>query len=256
MISTQKPTAIITGGGSGLGAATAQLLHGQGYQIVLLDWHIEQAQKLAQTLQGFAIQCDVADAAQIESAIDQIMQTFGNIRVCVNCAGIVAGERIVGLESPMPLAHFKQVIDVNLIGTFNVLRCVSFAMKDLQTLNNDGERGVIINTASIAAFEGQFGQAAYSASKGGVVSMTLPAARELADYGIRVVTIAPGLFQTPMMDDVPEATKESLKQATLFPKRLGQAQEYASCVLSIINNSMYNGVTIRLDGGVRLNRGK
>lgn len=255
MTLAQKPTALITGGGSGLGAATAKLLYAQGYQVVLLDQHIEKTQTLAREINALAIAGDVSDAEQVEAAIAQIMQTFGNLRVCVNCAGIVAGERIIGREAVMPLAHFKQVIDVNLIGTFNVLRCASFAMQKLDVLNADGERGVIINTASIAAFEGQLGQTAYSASKGGVVSMTLPAARELARFGIRVVAIAPGLFQTPMMTGIPETAQENLKQSTLFPPRLGKPEEFAACVLSIIQNPMYNGCTLRLDGGVRLAKG-
>ncbi|MFA6036823.1 MAG: SDR family NAD(P)-dependent oxidoreductase [Legionellales bacterium] len=247
-----KNVALITGGGSGLGKACAELLRAQGYIIAVLDLKIEPSQ----TSEDIHIPCDVSNAAQVENAIAQIIKTFGNIRVCVNCAGIASGERIIGFEAPMPLEHFQNVININLIGTFNVMRCASFAMRKLDPMNQDGERGVIINTASIAAFEGQLGQVAYSASKGGVASMTLPAAREFADFGIRVVTIAPGLFQTPMMANIPEAAQEKLQQATLFPKRLGHAQEYANCVLHIIQNSMYNGCTIRLDGGVRLNRGK
>lgn len=247
-----KNVALITGGNSGLGKACAELLRAQGYIIAVLDLNIEPFQ----TVQEIHIPCDVSHAAQVENAIAQIIKTFGNIRVCVNCAGIVSGERIIGLEAPMSLEHFQNVININLIGTFNVMRCASFAMRKLEPLNQDGERGVIINTASIAAFEGQLGQVAYSASKGGVASMTLPAAREFANFGIRVVTIAPGLFQTPMMDNIPEAAQEKLKQATIFPKRLGHSQEYALCVLNIIQNSMYNGCTIRLDGGLRLDKGK
>lgn len=247
--------ALITGAGSGLGAATAQLLAEKAYTVVLLDLHITPAQKLAEQLKGFAFAVDVSDATQVESVFEKI-KALGELRVCVNCAGVVAGERIVGLQSPMPLAHFEDVIKINLIGTFNVMRCASFAMRELPFINQEGERGVIINTASIAAFEGQFGQVAYSASKGGVVSMTLPAARELSDLGIRVVAIAPGLFHTPMMESIPQAAKEQLQQATLFPKRLGKAAEFAQCVFNIIQNSMYNGCVIRLDGGVRLARGK
>ncbi|HLF67202.1 MAG TPA: SDR family NAD(P)-dependent oxidoreductase [Gammaproteobacteria bacterium] len=246
------PVALITGGSSGLGAATAQLLSEHGYYVVLLDLPSAKLNDHAQTLSGLALACDVTDAGQVEAAIAEIIERTGNIRVCVNCAGIVLAERIIGRASPMPLSHFSRVIDVNLTGTFNVMRCASFAMSQLAPINADGERGVIINTASIAAFEGQLGQAAYSASKGGVVSMTLPAARELSQFGIRVVTIAPGLFQTPMMAGMPEAAQESLQQATLFPKRLGRAEEYAQCVRSIIENPLYNGCTIRLDGGVRL----
>ncbi len=232
---TEKSVAIITGAASGLGKATASLLQAQGYEVVGLD-----------------LPCDVTNVEHIESAVAKTLQAFGNIRVCVNCAGVITGERIIGFEAPMPLDHFKRVIDVNLVGTFNVMRCVSFAMRNLPPLNEDGERGVIINTASIAAFEGQLGQVAYSASKSGVIGMTLPAAREFAQFGIRVVAIAPGLFQTPMMENVPEKAQEKLKQSTLFPKRLGQAEEFAHSVLDIINNPMYNGCTLRLDGGVRL----
>jgi NAD(P)-dependent dehydrogenase (short-subunit alcohol dehydrogenase family) len=248
----EKPVALITGAASGLGAATAELLQAQGYIVVLLDLKIEHVQ----TATRLAIACDVTDPQQVEAAIARIINEYGNIRVCVNCAGVVQGERIIGFEAPMPLEHFQRIIHINLTGTFNVMRCVSFAMSKLEPINQDEERGVIINTASIAAFEGQLGQVAYSASKGGVVSMTLPAAREFADFGIRVVAIAPGLFQTPMMENIPDAAQEKLKQSTLFPKRLGHAQEYANCVLTIINNPMYNGCTLRLDGGVRLNRGK
>lgn len=247
-----KSVALITGGNSGLGKATAQLLRAQNYIVAILDLNLVDSQ----TADSITISCDVTSHEQVEAAVAKIMNAFGNIRVCVNCAGIVHGERIIGRDAAMPLAHFQKVIDINLNGTFNVMRCASFAMSKLDAINADGEKGVIINTASIAAFEGQFGQVAYSASKGGVESMTLPAARELADYGIRVVTIAPGLFQTPMMTNIPTAAQEKLKHETLFPKRLGDAHEYAQCVLSIIQNPMYNGCTIRLDGGVRLDRGK
>lgn len=247
-----KPVALITGGNSGLGKATKDLLLAQNYIVAILDLNVEPMQ----TANSIAIACDVTNGEQVEVAITNIINIYGNLRVCVNCAGVAHGERIIGKDAPMPLSHFQKVIDINLNGTFNVLRCASFAMSKLSIMNEDGERGVIINTASIAAYEGQFGQVAYSASKGGVESMTLPAARELADYGIRVVTIAPGLFHTPMMAHIPQSAQEQLIQDTLFPKRLGHAKEYAQCVLNIIENPMYNGCTIRLDGGVRLEKGK
>ncbi len=244
--------AIITGGGSGLGAATAIFLAELGAKIALLDVQIDRANELAKQLQGIAIACDVTDPQSTEKAINVIKQQLGLPRICVNCAGIAPAKRIVGRDGPMPLEDFTRVIQINLIGTFNVMRLAAAAMQTTSPLNQDGERGVIINTASIAAMEGQIGQAAYSASKGGVAAMTLPAARELAQFGIRVVTIAPGLMETPMLAGLPESTQKTLHALTPFPKRFGKPEEYAALVAHIIQNSYLNGTVIRLDGSLRM----
>lgn len=244
--------AIITGGGSGLGAATAIFLAEQGAKIALLDVQIERANEVAKQLKGIAIACDVTDPHSAENAMNMIKQQLGIPRICINCAGIAPAKRIVGREGVMPLEDFTRVISINLIGTFNVMRLAAAAMQTAATLNQDGERGVIINTASIAAMEGQIGQAAYSASKGGVAAMTLPAARELAQFGIRVVTIAPGLMETPMLAGLPEKTQQSLHALTPFPKRFGKPEEYAALVAHIIQNTYLNGTVIRLDGSLRM----
>lgn len=244
--------AIVTGGGSGLGAATARHLAKLGAKVAVLDTNINAAQLIANEIKGQAYQCNVSDEQNISDVITQIQNHTGDIRICVNCAGIAPAKRIVGKEGAMPLEEFNKVIQVNLIGTFNVMRLVANVMSKLQIINDSGERGVIINTASIAAFEGQIGQAAYSASKGGVVSLTLPAAREFARFGIRVMTIAPGLMATPMLLNMPADIQESLSNSVPFPKRLGKPGEYAQLVENIVNNSMLNGSVIRLDGALRL----
>lgn len=215
----QKTVSIITGGGSGMGAETARQLTAEGSTVVLLDQNLDAAKKVAKEINGTAIQCNVSNANEVEDAIAQA-KVLGDIRICINCAGIAPAERIVGKARPMPLENFEQVIKINLIGTFNVMRCVASEMMKLDPMNEDGERGVIINTASIAAYEGQLGQAAYSASKGGVVSLTLPAAREFASYGIRVMTIAPGIIETPMMLNMPDAVQEGLIASVPFPNDL------------------------------------
>lgn len=245
--------AVITGGGSGLGAATALYLATQGVTVALLDVQIEPAQKLAKDIQGIAIACDVTVSHSVENAMNEIKQQLGIPRICINCAGIAPAKRIVGRDGPMPLEEFSRVIQINLIGTFNVMRLAAAAMQMAAPLNADGERGVIINTASIAATEGQIGQAAYSASKGGVAAMTLPAARELAQFGIRVVTIAPGLMATPLLAALPENTQTTLHAATPFPSRFGNPEEYAALVAHIVENSFLNGTVIRLDGSLRMN---
>jgi len=244
---------VITGGGSGLGAATARHLAKLGARVALLDARLDAAEKIAKEIDGLAIASDVSDANSCEKAIKKIIETFQIITICVNCAGIAPAQRIVGREGAMPLDAFAQVINVNLIGTFNVMRLCAMQMMQQSARNEDGERGVIINTASVAAYEGQVGQAAYSASKGGVVSLTLPAAREFARSGIRVMTIAPGIIATPMMTAMPEDVQASLAAAVLFPSRLGQPQEYAELVESIIKNPYLNGSVIRLDGALRMN---
>jgi NAD(P)-dependent dehydrogenase (short-subunit alcohol dehydrogenase family) len=247
--------AIITGGGSGMGRATAVRLAELGVQVALWDVQLEKAQQLADSLKGIAIKCDVTKEDEVTQALQKVVAHYGQVHILVNCAGIVTGARVVGKSGPMPLEDFTRIIAVNLLGTFNVMRLVAAQMMAQQVLNEDGERGVIINTASIAAFEGQVGQAAYSAAKGGIVSMTLPVARELARYGIRVMAIAPGLIKTPMMEQMPDEVREKLQNATLFPKRLGHPEEFANLVVHIVENAYLNASVIRLDGAVRLSVG-
>jgi len=243
--------AIVTGGASGLGLATAEMLVGAGARVALLDIDGARAADAAGRIGGLGLPCDVADGASAERALAEARQAQGPAAVLVNCAGIAAARRIVGRDGPMPLPEFEQVIRVNLIGTFNLLRLAAADMIALEP-NPEGERGVIVNTASVAAFEGQIGQAAYAASKGGVAALTLPAAREFARHGIRVVTVAPGIFETPMLRGLPEAAQRSLAESIPFPKRLGRAEEYALLVRQILDNPMLNGETIRLDGAIRL----
>jgi len=249
----KNSVALVTGAASGMGRATAKMLAKNGARVALLDIHADAVAELAKEIDGHAIHCNVTDSLSLSNAYVELEEHWGIPGICINCAGIVAGSRVVGKTSPMPLEDFRHVIEVNLIGTFNVIRLAAFAMSRLEPVTDEEERGVIINTASIAAFEGQLGQAAYSASKGGVAAMTLPIARELASQKIRVNTIAPGLFDTPMMNSMSEKVKDSLINSTLFPKRLGKPEEYAKLVCHIIDNPMINGEVIRLDGGVRLN---
>jgi NAD(P)-dependent dehydrogenase (short-subunit alcohol dehydrogenase family) len=239
--------AVITGGASGMGMACAQKLSALGVTVVIWDKQITNPREFA-----LAIACDVSSADEVEQAMEDTCVKVGLPRICINCAGIAPAKRMVGKDGPMPLEAFKQVIDVNLIGTFNVMRLVAAAMVRLEPEPSSRERGVIINTASIAAFEGQIGQTAYSASKGGVVSMTLPAARELAQHAIRVNTIAPGLFATPLLLNLPQEVQDSLTATTIFPKRLGKPEEFADLALHLIENTMINGAVIRLDGALRL----
>jgi NAD(P)-dependent dehydrogenase (short-subunit alcohol dehydrogenase family) len=246
--------AIVTGGGSGLGAATARLLAAQGMRVALFDVNRQMAQAVADEIGGLALVCDVTSEGAVEGALQAAAAAHGPARVAVNCAGIAPPAKILGREGPHDLVLFEKVIAINLVGTFNVLRLASAAMAALPPLeeDGDGERGVIINTASVAAFEGQIGQAAYAASKGAVHALTLPAARELARYGIRVVSIAPGLFLTPMMLGLPREAQESLGKQVPFPSRLGDPGEYAELALHIVRNRMLNGETIRLDGAIRM----
>jgi NAD(P)-dependent dehydrogenase (short-subunit alcohol dehydrogenase family) len=244
-------TAIITGGASGLGAATAEVLAAAGAKVALLDVNLEAAQALARKLGGIAVKCDVTSDTSAEAALAEVREHYGAGRVLVNCAGIGPPKRIVGKDGPMPLSEFKRVIEINLIGTFNMLRLAAADMCKLDPLA-EGERGVIVSTASIAAFEGQIGQAAYASSKGGVAALTMPAARELAQFGIRVMTIAPGIFSTPMLAALPQDAQDSLGASVPFPKRLGQPAEYADLVSFIVRTRYLNGEVIRLDGALRM----
>jgi len=246
-----EQAAIVTGGASGLGAATAQRLAHAGCRVAVLDINQTAVESSAQRIGGVGIVCDVADAASAEAAVARARDAHGPARLLVNCAGIGTAGLIVGRDGPLPLAAFERVIRINLIGSFNLLRLAAADMSALDPME-DGERGVIINTASIAAYEGQVGQAAYAASKAGVVGMTLPAARELARVGIRVVTIAPGLFQTPMVEGLPAEAQRSLAEGIPFPQRLGAPEEYAALVEHIVANRFINGETIRLDGALRM----
>lgn len=243
--------AIVTGGGSGLGAATARALAAAGAKVAVLDVNMEGANRVAKDIGGVAIKCDVGDAASAEAAVAEARAKHGVARILVNCAGIATAGRIVGKEGPMPLGDFARVINVNLIGTFNLMRLCAADMQTLGPLA-DGERGVIVSTASVAAYEGQIGQAAYSASKGGVVALTLPAAREFARFGIRVLAIAPGLFGTPMLLGMPQAVQDSLAASVPYPTRFGTPEEYGKLVMHMIDNVMLNGEVVRLDGAIRL----
>ncbi|OBQ84294.1 MULTISPECIES: 3-hydroxyacyl-CoA dehydrogenase [unclassified Mesorhizobium] len=243
--------AIVTGGGSGLGEATARALATKGAKIAILDIGIDRSAKVAADIGGIAVQCDVSSADSGSAAIAEVAAKLGEPRILVNCAGIAIGVKTVGKDGPHPLDQYRKVIEINLIGTFNMIRLVADRAAKLEPLAG-GERGVIVNTASVAAYDGQIGQAAYSASKGGVVGMTLPVARDLARSGIRVCTIAPGIFRTPMMAGMPQEVQDSLGASVPFPPRLGEPSEYAALALHIIENQMLNGETIRLDGAIRM----
>ncbi len=243
--------AIVTGGGSGLGAATATALAGIGARVAVFDRNPEAAAAVAVRIGGYAVTVDVTDAAAAEAAMAAAEAAIGPARLLVNCAGIGNAGRIVGRDGPLPLEAFARVISVNLIGTFNMLRLAAARMSTAEP-GPDGERGLIVNTASVAAYEGQVGQAAYAASKAGVVGLTLPAARELARVGVRVMTIAPGLIETPMFNGLPDEIRQGLAASVPFPQRLGQATEYAALVLHICANRFLNGETIRLDGALRM----
>jgi NAD(P)-dependent dehydrogenase (short-subunit alcohol dehydrogenase family) len=249
----QDKTFIITGGGSGLGAGTARVFVESGARVVLADVNTETANSTAAALgdSARAISCDVCDSAQVEAAIELANTEFGGLQGAVNCAGVPSAMKTVGRDGPHDLEIFRKVLDINLTGTFNVIRLCATAMQE-NAPDADGERGVFINTASVAAFEGQVGQAAYAASKGGVVAMTLAVARDLARNGMRVVTIAPGLFDTPMMAGLPEEIRESLAAQVPFPPRLGDPSDYGKLARQIVENTMLNGETIRLDGAIRM----
>ncbi|GJE01365.1 SDR family NAD(P)-dependent oxidoreductase [Methylobacterium isbiliense] len=247
----QGVAAIVTGGGSGLGAATGRALAVAGAKVALLDLNQEAAAAVADEIGGLALACDVADAASAEAAVARATEAHGPARILVNCAGIAPAARIVGRNGPASLDAFATVIRVNLIGSFNLMRLVAAGAQALDPLAG-GERGVIVSTASVAAYEGQIGQAAYAASKAGVVGLTLPAAREFAAVGIRVCAIAPGIFETPMLRGLPQEVQDSLGAAVPFPSRLGRPEEYAALVMAIVGNPMLNGEVIRLDGALRM----
>ena len=244
---------LIPGGASGLGAATAKNLAAAGGKVVLADLNREAGEKFAATLGAGAafVVADVTSEVEVQAAVDTAVKVFGAVHGLINCAGIAPGERVVGRNGPHSLATFSRVININLVGSFNALRLAAGAMAR-NTPNSDGERGVIINTASIAAFEGQLGQAAYSASKGGIVAMALPIARELAKLGIRVMTIAPGIFDTPMLQGMSDEIRASLGAQVPFPSRLGEPEEYARLAAFIIENPLLNAEVIRLDGAIRM----
>jgi NAD(P)-dependent dehydrogenase (short-subunit alcohol dehydrogenase family) len=249
----KQVVALVTGSASGLGEATARRFHGAGAKVVIADLNEERGAALAAELGDRArfIKTNVASEEDVQAAVEVAISAFGNLHVLVNCAGIGAALKTVGKEGPHPLDQFEKVIRVNLIGTFNAIRLAAFAMQQ-NTPNEHGERGVIINTASVAAYDGQIGQVAYSASKGGIVGMTLPIARDLARDGIRVMTIAPGLFDTPLLAGLPEPARISLGQQVPFPPRLGNPAEYAQLAQQIVENVMLNGEVIRLDGAIRM----
>ena len=249
----KNSVAVVTGGASGLGEACVRNLNKLGAKIAIFDFVAERGEKIAAELGKDVIfaHTDVADDAGVKAAIKKTMDAFGAIHIAINCAGGAAPMKVLSRKGPMPLAAFNRTIQINLVGTFNVIRLALEQMVKNEP-QEDGEKGVIINTASVAAFDGQIGQADYSASKGGIVGMTLPIARECAEYGIRVMTIAPGLFNTPLLQGLPEAARESLGKMVPFPQRLGYPQEFAQLVQHIIENRMLNGEVIRLDGAIRM----
>ena len=241
---------VVTGGASGLGEGTARRLAAAGGRVVIADLQDERGQAVAREIGGSYVRCDVSQEADAQAAIDQAV-ALGKLAGLINCAGIAPAEKTVGKNGPHPLALFNKVIQVNLVGTFNMIRLAAHAMS-ANDPEPTGERGVIVSTASVAAFEGQIGQAAYAASKGGVVGMTLPIARDLAKLGIRHMTIAPGIFGTPMLFGMPQAVQDALAAMVPFPSRLGRPDDYAKLVQHIIENDMLNGEVIRLDGAIRL----
>ena len=250
----QDKVVVVTGGASGLGRATAEEALKKGAKVAIFDLNLDQANNTASELgeNTKAFHVDVANEESVKNAIAGVLEAFKAIHVVVNCAGIASATRTLGRSGPMPLDNFQLVININLVGTFNVLRLCAEQMVNNEPLNEDGERGVIVNTASVAAFEGQIGQVAYSASKAGVVGMTLPIARDLSKLGIRICTIAPGIFETPMMAFAPDSVREPLVAMTQFPKRLGNPKEYADMAIHIMENTYLNGETIRIDSGIRM----
>ncbi len=244
--------AIVSGGASGLGEATVRRLHAAGAQVVIADVNPEKGEPLAEELGITFVQTDVREEDQVQAAVDKAAEAEGGLRIAISCAGTGIPIKVASSKGPHPLDAFKVIIDINLVGTFNLMRLAAFSMLSSNEPDAEGERGVCINTASVAAFEGQVGQIAYSASKGGVVAMTITAARDLADKGIRVNTIAPGLFDTPLLGALPEDKRAALGAQVPFPSRLGRPEEYAQLAQQIVENPMLNGETIRLDGAIRM----
>ena len=241
----EKQVAVVTGGASGLGQACVAMLRQRGAAVMVWDRVIDETD-------AHALVCDVRSEEGVLYALNETIKKLGVPRICIHCAGVAPAGRLVGKDGPMPLEIFREVMDINLLGTFNVMRIIADAMTRVPYIDGTDERGVIINTASIAAYEGQIGQIAYSASKGGVIAMTLPAARELAQHGIRVNAIAPGLMATPLLLSMPQAIQDSLSASVPFPKRFGAPEEFAALAVHIIENSMLNGEVIRLDGALRM----
>lgn len=248
----QGQAALVTGGASGLGAETARQLAQAGAKVAILDVNAEAAQSLAKEIGGIAAICDITSESSVQQALAAARLAHGPARILMNCAGIGGAKRLVGKDgTPMPLEDFSRIINVNLIGTFNVIRLAAAEMV-AQAALEDGERGLIVCTSSVAAYDGQIGQEAYAASKGGLTSLTLPLARDLAQFGVRVMTIAPGLFMTPLLHKLPEEVQQSLAASIPFPKRLGKADEFARLAVHIVGNLSLNGEVIRLDGALRL----
>jgi NAD(P)-dependent dehydrogenase (short-subunit alcohol dehydrogenase family) len=248
---TEGVGAIVFGGASGLGEATARRLAGEGAAVTIADLAADRGAGLAAEIGATALAVDVLDEEAVAGAVEAAAGVPGGLRICVNCAGIGPPAKLIGRDGPSPLESFRKIIEINLIGTINAMRLAAAAMTDNEP-DVEGERGVCVNTASVAAFDGQIGQVAYAASKAGIAGMTLPLARELARYGVRVVTIAPGLFDTPLLATLPQEARDSLGAMVPFPPRLGRPEEYAALVASIVSNSMLNGETIRLDGSIRM----
>lgn len=250
----QDRTAFISGGASGLGMATARLFHEQGANVLLFDINLQRLEQAVAELGDRAAWAvgDVTDEKSVQAAIDKARGEFGAIHVNVNCAGIGGASRTVGKDGPMPIEKFARIVQVNLVGTFNVLRLCAASMQANEPQTESGERGVIINVASIAGYDGQTGQSAYAASKGGIIAMTLPLARDLSKQGIRVMTIAPGIFETPMLGQLPDEVRKSLEAITLFPKRLGRPEQFAEMAAHIVRCEYLNAEVIRLDAGIRM----
>lgn len=244
-------SALVTGGASGLGKAAAEMLAAKGAKVAILDMNGEAAKAVAETTGGPAVECDVTDDKSVERALETVSAAIGAPRICLNAAGVGDAELTLGKEGPQPLENFARVVNINLMGTFNVLRIAAAGMAALEPLDTT-ERGIIVNVASVAAFDGQRGQAAYAAAKGGVAAMTLPLAREFARFGIRVMTIAPGIFNTPLLQTLPENIQKALGESVPFPKRLGDPDEFGALVCHFAENPSLNGETVRLDGAVRL----
>ena len=244
-------SALVTGGASGLGAAIVAMLGGAGARVGVLDRDADGAARIAESAGGIGISCDVTSQDDVQAAIEQATSAHGVPRILVNCAGVGTAARVVGREGPMPLADFQRVINVNLIGSFNMIRLAATAMSRLEPTHS-GDTGVIVSTASVAAYDGQIGQAAYAASKGGIAAMTLPLAREFARFGVRVMTLAPGIFETPLLGELSDEVRENIAASIPFPQRLGQPNEFAQLVKSCVENGYLNGEVIRIDGSVRL----